>query len=414
MKQKIIAGVLCLALIGSVSGCDASTQAGDLMKNIQASPVTANVDLTGSGTTAVADFAVSLYKNSDPSGKNTLISPLSVLYALGMTANGAKGETLSQMEEAFGLDLSELNVYLHAYLENLPSEEKYKLSTANSIWVKDDNSLTVEPAFLQTNADYYGADIYKAAFDAGTLKDINNWVNKNTDGMIENILDEIPANAVMYLINALAFDAEWETIYNETQVQDGTFTTQSGETRDVDMMYSEETKYLNDGSATGFIKYYADKKYAFVALLPNQGVSIQDYVSSLTGEGLMDTLKNAEDIEVKAAIPKFESEYSVEMSDIFKAMGITDAFDGNRADFTGLGQSDNGNISISRVIHKTKIAVDEKGTKAGAATAVEMRATGALADESKTVYLDRPFVYMLVDCESNLPIFIGTTMDIAQ
>ncbi len=103
------------------------------------------------------------------------------------------------------------------------------------------------------------------------------------------------------------------------------------------------------------------------------------------------------------------------MSDILKAMGMTDAFDISKADFTSLGQSEKGNIYISRVLHKTYIAVDEKGTKAGAATVVEAAAgEAAPMEEPKTVYLDRPFVYMLIDCETNLPIFIGTAMDIGQ
>lgn len=418
MKKRILTGALSLVLAVSalfpLSGCGTTAQAADLMAGVKANPTSTKVDLTDDDAGAVAGFAVKLFQNS-MAEENTLISPLSVLCALAMTANGAKEETLAQMEQVFGLNISELNGYLRAYLENLPSGDKYKVSVADSIWFKDDDNLTIEQSFLQTNADYYGASVYKAAFDDATLKDINAWVSENTDGMIENILDKIPDAAVMYLINALAFDAEWETIYKETQVRDGTFTTESGDTRDVEMMYCSEHQYLDDGSATGFLKYYADRKYAFVALLPNEGVTVSDYVASLTGEGLMSTLQNTQDVEVKTAIPKFESEYSIEMSDILKAMGITDAFNIDSADFTGLGQSADGNIFISRVLHKTYIAVDEKGTKAGAATVVEAAAGAAApSDEIKTVYLDRPFVYMLIDCETNLPIFIGIAMDIGQ
>jgi serine protease inhibitor len=415
MKNRIIAGALSLALIlsavFSLSACGTAAQAADLMSGVKADTVNADADLTGNGSGAVADFAVKLFQNSVNSEENTLVSPLSVLCALAMTANGAGGETLAQMENVFGLSLPELNDYLHTYLQSLPSGDKYKVSVADSIWFKDNENLTVRKDFLQANADYYGASVYKAAFDDATLKDINAWVSDNTGGMIENILDEIPAEAVMYLVNALAFDAEWENIYNENQVSDGTFTTEFGDTRDVEMMYSSESRYLDDGSATGFLKYYADRKYAFAALLPNEGVSVAEYVASLSGEGLMDTINNAQSVKVKTAIPKFESEYTVEMSGILKSMGMTDAFDGGLADFTGLGQSAGGNIYISRVLHKTYIAVDEKGTKAGAATVVEMTETGAMLDEPKTVYLDRPFVYMLVDCETNLPIFIGTVTD---
>lgn len=415
MKKRMIAGIclfLTVSLLFSLSGCGTSAQAANLMAGVKANNINTNVELTGHDSKAIANFAVNLFQNSTSATENTLVSPLSVLCALAMTANGAKDDTLSQMENMFGLSVPELNDYLHTYLESLPSSEKYKVSVADSIWFKDDESLAVKKDFLQTNADYYSASIYKAAFDDATLKDINAWVSDNTDKMIPNILNDIPENAVMYLINALAFDAEWENIYSEDEIQDGTFTTESGEAKDVQMMYCEENRYLDDGSATGFIKYYADQKYAFAALLPNEGISIADYVESLTGEQLMDTLNNAQETGVKTAIPKFESEYTIEMSDILKSLGMTDAFDSAHADFTGIGQTEDGNIYISRVLHKTYIAIDEKGTKAGAATAVEMRATGAMVSEPKTVYLDRPFVYMLIDCETNLPIFIGTAMDI--
>jgi serine protease inhibitor len=416
MKKRMPALLLVLALLASsllsLSGCGASAQAVDLMTGVKAN-TPQDAARTDDETAAIADFGVTLFKSSAESGGNTLVSPLSVLCALAMTANGAGGDTRAQMEQVFGLPVEELNNYLGSYVRSLPSGDKYKLSLADSIWLRDADYLSVEQSFLQTNADYYDASVYKAPFDDGTVKDINAWVSDNTDGMIENILDQIPDAAVMYLINALAFDAEWETIYKETQVRDGTFTTEAGEARSAEMMYGTEYAYLEDGAATGFVKYYADRSYAFAALLPNEGVLLSEYVASLTGEGILDTLQNARDIEVNTAIPKFESEYAVEMSDILKAMGMTDAFDADKADFTELGTWESGNIFISRVLHKTYIAVDEKGTKAGAATVVEMfGGAAAPAEEPKTVYLDRPFIYMLIDCETNLPIFIGAMTDI--
>ena len=230
-----------------------------------------------------------------------------------------------------------------------------------------------------------------------------------------SIYGEIPEDAVMYLINALAFDAEWQSIYNEYQIRDGKFTTEGGTVRDVEMMYSNENKYLRDDKAEGFIKYYKNHKYAFAALLPNEGVSVSEYVASLDGEHLQDLLSCAKTTPVDAAIPKFETEYKVEMSDILKEMGMPDAFNGVLADFSKLGETTDGkNIFINRVIHQTYINVDGKGTKAGAATVVEMTKETAMEpmDPPRRVYLDRPFVYMLIDCETNLPFFIGTMMDV--
>ncbi len=361
----------------------------------------------------LTDFAVRLFKASNSEDENTLISPLSVIYALAMTANGAKAETLSQMESAFGVSLEELNEYLYYYQKYLPRGDKYKLNIANSIWFTDDERFTVNRDFLQTNADYYGADIYASPFNDITLNDINNWVNQKTDGMIPKILDEIPEAAVMYLVNALAFEAEWASVYDNTQIRNGTFTKTDGTTQTVEFMCSMEDKYLETDSAKGFIKYFKDRKYAFAALLPNENITLSDYVKSLNGEEIKNLLSNPQSATVDAAIPKFQTEYDILMNDVLKDMGITDAFDGGKADFTGLGTSTDGNIFISRVLHKTFIQVGPKGAKAGAATVVEMEAEGCpFYEDVKEVHLDRPFLYMLIDCQTNTPFFIGTVNSI--
>ena len=347
-------------------------------------------------------------------GRNVLLSPLSVLSALVMTANGARGETQSQMEEAFGISVPELSACLWDYQRTLPAAEKYKLTMANAIWFTADERFTVEEDFLKKNEELFESGIRRVTFDSTACKEINDWVKDNTDGMIEEILDEIPADAVMYLVNALAFDAEWERIYRENEVREGEFKTEDGNTINVEMMYSEESQYLEDTHATGFLKYYADRKYAYAALLPEEGMTVAEYVATLDGEKLRDILSHPTQLHVNAAIPKYESEYSTELRRILEEMGMQDAFDSAKADFSGIGRSLDGNIFISRVLHKTYIAVDEKGTKAGAATAVEMRAEGAMPQEDvRTVYLNRPFVYMILDCEHNLPLFLGVVEGIS-
>ena len=411
--KRLIAILLVLAMALGMTACS-QVSANDLMKDVPAKAVDVLPDMDA-GAAAVADFGVRLFKTSMEEGENTLISPLSVLYALAMTANGADGETLAQMEQVLGMDVDNLNSYMLAYLDLLPETKDYKMSLANSIWFKDDPNFAVEQSFLQTNADYYGAGAYKAAFDEGTRNDINNWVKEHTDGMIPEIIDEIPDEAIMYLVNALAFDAKWADEYEEHQIREGRFTMEDGTRQDVDMMHSEEYTYLEDDLATGFIKYYKDRKYAFVAMLPNEGVSVSQYVDSLTGEHLRELLNNPQDLTVFASIPKFETEYDIEMSEVLQEMGMTDAFDWRVADFSKLGtyNVDGMNICISRVLHKTFISVSEQGTRAGAATAVEMVAEGAMEIvDFKEVVLDRPFVYMLIDCETNLPFFIGTMMNV--
>lgn len=415
MYKKIILGCLSLMLVCAMmlnlTGCATTVQAANLMEGVTPNKVSALEDLSGNNS-AVTDFAVRLFKASEENGKNTLISPLSVLCALAMTANGAEEETLQQMEDVLGMTTEEMNLYIYSYMQKLPQNEKYKLSLANSIWFTDHERFTVHQDFLQTTADYYGADIYKAPFNEQTCKDINNWLKEKTDGMIPSALDEIPADALMYLINALAFDAEWADVYEKYQVKDGEFTKEDGTKQECEFMYSTESNYFEDEKATGFLKYYKSGKYAFVAMLPKEGVSVSEYIASLTGESLNEMLSNPEHTTVYTSIPKFETSYSVEMTEILKSMGMTEAFDPINADFAGLGSSTGGNISISRVIHKTFISVEEKGTKAAAVTIVEPGDGAAMEPEQpKEVYLDRPFVYMLIDCENNIPFFIGTMMD---
>lgn len=406
--SKTLLSLILVTAMLILSGCGG---AEDLTKGITPNEVSTSQILDAENA-AATDFALRLFRASADESENTLISPLSVLSALAMTANGAEEETLREMEEVLGMTTEELNSYLHAYMNSLSQGEGYKLHLANSVWLTDDESFTVNEDFLQTNVDYYGAEIYRAPFDEKTCEKINVWVKKHTDGMIPEILKQIPPEAVMCLVNALAFEAEWSQPYEEMQVRDGVFTREDGTEQTAEFMYSDEGHYLADDMATGFMKYYKGYKYAFAALLPNEGVSVEEYIASLDGESLHTMLANPQFDTVFAAVPKFEVEYGTELSEVLSGMGMNDAFDPERADFSGLGTSNRGNVYISQVLHKTFISVAEKGTKAGAATAVLMDAGDALIEDPKEVYLDRPFVYMLVDCENGTPFFIGAMMDV--
>lgn len=372
-----------------------------------------DANIADSDWEAVVNFGSQLFQNTWQKDKNIMVSPVSVFNALAMTANGAKGETLAQFEKVFGMKLEDCNNYLKTYNKSLPSGDKYKLNVANSIWVRND--FNTEPDFIQKNKDIFKAQIQQAAFDNSTVNDINSWVKKNTDGMIPEIIKEIPQGAQMYLINALAFDAEWKKIYSESDVREGIFTKESGETNNISLMYSEENTYIEDENVTGFIKDYADSKYAFVALLPKKGMSMKDYIKTLDSKSLKKLLDNKRTVKVNAAIPKFKSEYLTTLGDVLQEMGLTDAFNPDSADFSGMGKTKSGfGLNIDEVLHKTFIEVDERGTKAGAVTAVMMEYASTMIkdEEIKTVYLDRPFVYMLVDCNSWLPAFLGVVQDL--
>ena len=419
MYKKTFLAILSLILICSMAvnltGCATKVQAADLMEGVKANTVPGKAADDAFAQSQMR-LAVDLFQSSvlESKDENVLISPLSIQLALAMTANGADGNTKAEMEALLGgeISLEDLNEYLYSYVNNLPSAEKYKLQIANSIWFRDDEGrLQVEKGFLQKNADYYGAQAYKAVFDDQTLKDINNWVKDHTDGMIDSILDQIDEDAVMYLINALVFDAEWQHVYDKSDVYKGKFTNIGGTEKQVDMMHSEETVYLQDENAIGFMKPYSGSKYNFAVLLPNEGVDIYEYIAGLTGESLMETLSTPQLGMVMATLPKFSYEYELTMNDVLKELGMPSAFSGDTADFSKMAHSSRGNIYIGDVLHKTFISVDEMGTKAGAVTKVQMNDESAPMSEW-VVTLNRPFVYMIIDNETNLPVFIGTVMDV--
>lgn len=406
MKKKylalLVAGtLLCSALMGCTK-----TYATDFMDGVKAGTPT-EVQVQEKTWTGMRDFSVKLLQSTCEEEENTLVSPMSVLSALAMTANGARGETRSQMENTLGGTVEQLN----GALTGLGQEEDSPLYLANSIWFAEGGRITPNPDFLQINADYYRAGVFEAPFDQTTVTDINRWVKEHTHGMVEEILKKIPHDTVMYLINALAFEAEWENPYQKEDVWQQVFTSQTGEVQQVNMMHSEETFYLRDDQAQGFMKYYQGGRYAFVALLPDKGNSVLDYVESLDGQQLKALLDNPTSVPVVATMPKFESEMEVDLREVLKEMGMDLPFDSAQADFTGLGTSPEGNLYINQVFHKAYLEVEEKGTRGGAATAVEMN-TEAAPEEQMVVTLDRPFVYMVVDTSSMLPVFMGTVLSV--
>ncbi len=356
---------------------------------------------------AASSFAAELFKDNYSKGKTTLVSPLSVLTALALVQNGAEGETLAQLERALGgLDRDALNKYMCAYCDFLSAGDELKI--ANSVWT--DSSVEAKQAFLQKAVDSYSAQIFSAPLlSKKTVSSINSWVKKNTVGMIPKIIENADRDAVMMLINAVAFEAKWETPYTNDDIEKLEFNSYSGKSKKTEFMCSTESVYLSDSDAVGFMKPYKNGRFAFAALLPNEDVNIDDYIASLSGEKLMKIFSSAkENEEVDVKMPKFKAEYSTQLIDTLKKMGVKDAFDSKTADFSSL--IENRDAYIATVVHKTFIEVDENGTRAAASTLVGADTMSLM--EPYSVCLNRPFVYMIVDTETNLPLFIGVQTEI--
>lgn len=356
---------------------------------------------------AASSFAAELFKDNYSKGKTTLVSPLSVLTALALVQNGAQGNTLAQLEQALGgLDRDTLNAYMRAYCDFLTESDELKI--ANSVWT--DSSAEAKRDFLQKAVDSYSAQLFSAPLsDPKTVESVNSWVKKNTDGMIPKIIEKADRYAVMMLVNAIAFDAKWETPYKRSDIEKLEFTSYSGSKKKTDFMCSTKNVYLKDGGAVGFMKPYKNGRFAFAALLPDENTGIDDYVASLSGDKLMKIFSSAKrGNEVNVKMPKFRTEYSAQLIDTLKKMGVKDAFDSKTADFSSL--IENRDAYIATVVHKTFIEVDENGTRAAASTLVGADTMSLM--EPYSVCLNRPFVYMIVDTETNLPLFIGVQTEI--
>lgn len=429
MKRKILSILLMLPLtflglvgcsgdiVTSVSDDTSNTDVQltsnkktvDLMKGVVFSDTSTNKDFNVETQNGISDFSIQLLKNS-LTDDNTMLSPISIINALAMTSNGAVGETLSQMESVFGASCVDVSSYLKNYNTSIVNAKNNKVNLANSIWFKDSQRLEVQQEFLQTNKDYFDADIYKSLFNDETLVDINSWVDENTDGMIDKILDEIPESAIMYLINAVSFDAEWDEIYKEVNVNEGEFFNGNGSISKVEFMTSEEQKVFELKTGVGFIKPYKNNEFSFVGILPNKDVSIDELVEEISVIGINDVINSAEINSTDVILPKFSMEYSTQMRDLLVNMGIEQAFDSNNADFSKLAMGD-GNVYIGQVLHKTYINVDEKGTQAGASTAVEMMMKMSMPMPKNEIRFDSPFIYMIIDNDKNMPLFLGNLND---
>ena len=443
MKKKLLKMLGILSTVLLLAGCTRNNQnPGPFPQTTDGSPVLSGteteslgntVNLTAGKTATDADEALpsekesaalsnaslkllnTVLQNNEDQNANILLSPVSIDFAMGMTENGADGNTLSQMEETVngGIKVNQMNPIMKHLSSRFINAREVKWNVANSIWYKNDGTGVPKEQFLNATIGYYDSELFAAPFDETTLTDINNWVDSNTDHMIPEILDVIPVNVEMYLVNAIAFDGEWAEEYEEDHVLENRFFTNlDGTTTNVTMLSSKEHGYFELGDGKGFIKPYKGGEYSFVGIMPNEGVTPEDYIAKLADKNLdfSNAIRNSENIDVNVSIPEFSNDYGIELSDTYKKMGMTDPF-GEAASFENMMEDANGAavpLYIGRILHKTHIDVDRKGTKAAAATVVEMRYKGiAPVEETKSVILDKPFVYAIVENETGLPVFIG-------
>lgn len=359
---------------------------------------------------AYAAFAVDLLRASRRPGENTLMSPLSVTLALGMTAMGAEGDTAAEFEAVLGMDKENLAAFCETLMEDYGAlGGSSETNLVNSLWC--DPELTLKDSFAQTCEDSFGAEMFHADLQSPeTVEQVNGWVSDATRGMIPQVVNEFDPNAVLALVNAVYFKnrfshpfappgVEWTMDFHNA---DGTIAKPQGMSNG-----EREERYLSHENGQGVVMAYDDGKLGLLLMLPDEGVSITDYLAAWNGRTTAELMETQTRRTVNLWAPKFKAEWSGELRDALEALGLAVAFDPETADFTGMGS---GSLSIGSVIHKTAFEVNEKGTEAAAVTVVEIKYTGLLKppEDLVVLHLDRPFVYGIVDMETGAPLFLGT------
>lgn len=360
-------------------------------------------------------FGLNLFRETVAAGEqdaNVFISPLSVSMALGMTANGARGTTLEAMMNTLqfsGMTMHEMDSSYRGLIDLLTGlDPETVFSIANSIWYRDTRVFRQE--FFDTCEYYFDASVQALDFSKDEAVDIMNaWVADKTHGKIEEVLEPpIPADVVMYLINAIYFLGTWMYEFDPALTEYAPFHLPDASTVTCELMMQpgpgEESDYLyyaNDGFQAVDLPY-GDGWYSMTVLLPRYGVDIDSLIGEFTQENWDAYMAGFEETTGRVFLPKFEIEYDLLMNDVLTNLGMGIAFTPAEADFTGMREE--GQLWISRVIHKTYVKVYEEGTEAAAVTVVEM--TESVSD-SFEMRVDRPFIFAIREKHSGTILFMG-------
>lgn len=416
MKKIII--LICVLL--TMTGCSVESTNDITIIPHQKKPLginTNNIETPES----LMDVSLNLFKSIDASEENTLISPVSISMALAMTANGADSESIKHFNNFFGVDsIEELNNQVLDIMNGTESEEPGKtFKISNSVWYSNKQDLKVKEDFLSKTKGIYDAEISPLNFseNSKSVKTINNWVDEKTNGMIPQIImpTDITSDTRMILINSLFFDFKWSQQYDKYQVVVNKFKGQN-ETNEIEFLSSQEYSYMETDKMLGVRKSYQGGRYDFIGILPKNKTKLHNFIQQLNSENIKELLNSEKNVKTNVMIPKFTCDYSTSLKDALTNLGLEDEFKGDTADFGNMYDLDNTNINIyiNDVIHKTKIELNEAGTKAAAVTAVTMfdNAVAIDIEKPREVKFNRPFVFMIYDKETELPVFIGSILDL--
>ena len=331
--------------------------------------------------------------------ENLVISPLSIIMLLAIAADATNGITRDEIVNLIGQGISYNRLMDALAMIRKKTLASGSLLSSNAVCVNNNISHSISEGYEDRLKEVFDGRLFSSA---DMVRDVNAWVEEKTKGMIKDAVDESTKGMLACLMNAIAFEAEWMDQYEEDDIHTGEFHNADGTVSEVQMLRSFEDKYIDDESYIGFVKPYRDKKYAFMALLPKEKDS-----SCLSKELMkIDFTKlftNASFYGVAVNMPEFKYDFGEDLSDLFKELGINTMFSA-KADFSPMSSEW---LKVDSIIHKAHIEIDRKGTKAAAAAIAYLGVGAAPCLDYKAVCLDRPFVYAIINTETELPVFTG-------
>jgi len=425
MKKIILLASVAILMIGltacaqlATSPAAASVLQSDKPRVTSPSVAEGDLDKLVSDNSA---FALDLYQQLRTRDGNLFYSPHSISVALAMTYAGARGETEEQMAEAlhFGLPQDQLHPAFNSLDIELAKRgegaegkdsEGFRLNVVNAIWGQKDYKFLAD--FLDVLAENYGSglrilDFIKAPEESRIT--INDWVSDQTEGKIEDLIPQGLINELTRLVltNAIYFNAAWAFPFNEEATSDGTFYLLNGDETVVPMMRQTESLGYAQGDNYQAVELpYDGNELSMVILLPQNG-QFDTFEGSLDLQKLNGILGQLEYRQVGLTMPKFEFESSFALKDTLSEMSMPVAFSPD-ADFSGM--TGNRELSITEVVHKAFVSLDEAGTEAAAATAVIVGLT-AIPEEPVTINIDRPFIFLIRDIETGAILFVGRVLN---
>ena len=345
--------------------------------------------------------------------ENPLLSPVSAYLALGMVGMGAQGETAQEFQDLMGNQMPAVSQKL---MERYPREQEgMTLTIANSAWV--DQQLNPDGQWIADMEKIFLGEGYRGILSSQKTTDqINEWCNENTRGLVPKMLEEpLDAEARLAVLDAIYFKGDWNFPFDASDTAMRPFTREDGTRLEVDTMsmYEEDQRCLHSDLGEGVLLPYQGGDFAYVAILPQDGTEVRELYRQLTPEALSELLASESQVLCNLRLPKYEVSFDHELNESLQAMGLVRAFDKDLADFSGLGTTEQGNpLYISLVKQKAVFRVDEKGTEAAAVTLVAMQECAALMEPvPRDLFFDRPFVYMILDLETQVPLFVGMMDD---